>query len=545
MSTLPYPGRRKLDIMDTTLRDGEQTQGVSYPGNEKLILAQALLGRVGVDRIEVASCRVSKGELKSLASIMEWAESQGFGDRVEVLSFTDTNKSADWMREAGCRRMNLLTKGSLNHLTKQLRKTPQQHRDDIRATLDYSRGVGISVSIYLEDWSNGMLHSRDYVYEMLDAYAQWPFERILLPDTLGVLNPSQVHEMIADLRTRYPETLFEFHAHNDYGFATANTLMAAQLGVAGVHCTVNGLGERAGNASLDELVAAMRDHSDREVGVDETELQAISELVQVYSGKRVADNKPIAGRSVFTQTAGIHADGDKKGDLYASRLSPERFGRDRQYALGKLSGRSNLEFNLNTLNLDLTPDQRQKVLDRVIELGDKKHNVTAEDLPFIIADVLQSPQDKAFQVISCAITSALNTLPVATVRVAYKGKEYKAGGTGSGGFDAFMKALRSLEADMGLELPRLADYEVHIPPGGRTDAIVETTITWENGLRTRAVNSDQVMAAIEATERAVNLIELGLVPEKTKRSRLLIDGELDGESSDALSRDAVKTETAG
>jgi D-citramalate synthase len=513
----PLPTAR-LSIMDTTLRDGEQTQGVSMPGNEKLLLAQRLLGKVKVDRIEVTSCRVSEGELVSLTNIMNWAKTKGWEDRVEVLSFTDYTLSVDWMIKAGCSRMNLLTKGSRKHCEGQLRKTPKQHRDDIERTLEYAVKKGVKSSIYLEDWSGGMLGSPDYVYEMLDHYTKWPFEFILLPDTLGILSPDQVREFITPILERYPNTRFEFHGHDDYGLATANTLMAAQLGVSGVHCTVNGLGERAGNAALEEVVAAVRDHSQRKVRVDESALKEISELVEVFSGKRLSENKPIMGRNVFTQTAGIHADGDRKGNLYESKLTPHRFGRDRTYALGKLSGRSNLDFNLDALGLSLTKEQRAAVLQRIVELGDLKHNITPEDLPFIVADVLKAPKEEDFRINQLVITSTLGLSPTAVLSVTYRGKTCESVGTGSGGFDAFMTALRNVADQLDLPIPRLADYEVRIPPGGKSDALVETTITWDNGLRTRAVHSDQVMAAVEATDRMINLIAQGLVQVSSAKS---------------------------
>jgi len=503
-----------LDIMDTTLRDGEQTQGVSMPAEEKLLMAQRLLAKVKVDRIEVASCRVSDGEQRSLAMMMEWAKTKGWTNRIEVLSFTDHKASVDWMMAAGCHRMNLLTKGSLNHCKNQLRKEPSEHRADVKKTLDYATSKGCTTNIYLEDWSNGMIHSRNYVFEMLDHYCSWNFESILLPDTLGILNPTQVKEFLTEIVERYPEQRFEFHGHNDYGFGTANALVAAECGVAGLHCTVNGLGERAGNSSLEEIVPAIRDHSNRKVRINEQELKNISELVEIFSGKRIADNKPIVGRNVFTQTAGIYADGDAKGNLYESALSPQRFGRDRVYALGKLSGRSNLDFNLKALNLDLSKEQRSQILKRIVELGDKKHNVTQEDLPFIVADVLKGTEEHAFRVVNCVVTSARGVAPSASILISFKGEEFEAVGQGTGGFDAFMTALRSLSDKIDVEIPHLLDYEVHIPPGGKTDALVETTISWDNGLRTKAVHTDQVMAAIEATERALNLGLQGVVAKK-------------------------------
>jgi len=497
---------RRICLMDTTLRDGEQTHGVSIPGHEKLMVAQRLLFEVGVDRIEVASCRVSEGEAKSLSRIMEWAAKNNFVNRVEVLSFVDREVSVDWLTTAGCRRMNLLTKGSRHHCEKQLRKTLAQHLVDIQLTLDYAHAKGVASCIYLEDWSNGMLNSSDYVFEMIGALINMPVERIHLCDTLGILNPSQVGRFVAETTQRFPDFPFEFHGHNDYGMATANCFEAVKAGAVGLHVTVNGLGERAGNSSLAEVTAMLRDHAGAEVGVDELKLKDISRLVEAFSGKRIAANTPITGNDVYTQTAGIHADGDKKGNLYESTLTPARFGRDRVYALGKLSGKSNLDFNLDKLNLELSPEERKAVLQRIIELGDSKKTVTTEDLPFLIADLFSTPEALDFQVAECVITTTLGMKPAANIRVRHKGSEYEAIAHGNGGYDAFMNALREVTPRMGLHLPRLLDFEIHIPPGGRTNALVEATITWEGGLKTRAVSSDQVLASVKATERMINLM---------------------------------------
>lgn len=378
-----------VEIMDTTLRDGEQTSGVSFNAREKLSIARLLLEELRVSRIEIASARVSQGEQEAVRRIAEWAASKGYSDRIEALGFIDGGISLDWLGDAGCRVVNLLTKGSLKHCREQLRRTPEEHLGDIRAAIDRAVARGMRVNVYLEDWSNGMQHSPEYVYAMLDALADAPVQRFMCPDTLGVLDPYATERFCGDLVRRYPRLRFDFHAHNDYDLAVANTAAAVKAGFHGVHVTVNGLGERAGNAPLSSTVAVLHDRLHRATGIDETKINHVSRMVETYTGIRIPANRPIVGESVFTQCAGIHADGDNKNNLYFNELLPERFGRVREYALGKTSGKANIMKNLETLGIDLDEASMRKVTERVVELSDKKELVTAEDLPYIIADVLR------------------------------------------------------------------------------------------------------------------------------------------------------------
>src|SRR6266487_217113 len=230
--------QRYIEIMDTTLRDGEQTSGVSFSASEKLTIAQLLLAEVKVDRIEIASARVSEGEFQAVKKITEWAGANGFINQVEVLTFVDGNTSVDWMLKAGAKVMNLLTKGSLNHLTHQLKKTPEQHFADVADVIALANEKGLQCNVYLEDWSNGMRHSKSYVLKYLDFLQDQPIKRILLPDTLGVLIPSETYSYIAELVTRYPQIHFDFHGHNDYDLGTANMLEAVKAGAHGVHLTI-------------------------------------------------------------------------------------------------------------------------------------------------------------------------------------------------------------------------------------------------------------------------------------------------------------------
>ncbi len=503
--------QRFIEIMDTTLRDGEQTSGVSFSASEKLTIAQLLLTEVKVDRIEVASARVSEGELDAVKKITKWAKANGLLNKVEVLTFVDGDVSIKWMQEAGAKVMNLLTKGSLNHLTHQLKKKPEQHFADIADVIKAARKKGIETNVYLEDWSNGMRHSKEYVFQYLDFIVKQPVKRVMLPDTLGISTPSEIFEFISAIVQRYPGTHFDFHGHNDYDLGTANVLEAMKAGVHGLHLTVNGMGERAGNAPLASAIAVMNDFMPQiKSSVVENSLYSISKLVETFSGIRIPANKPVVGENVFTQTAGIHADGDKKKNLYFSDLMPERFGRQRKYALGKTSGKANIENNLAQLGIQLSDADLKKVTQRIIELGDKKEVVTQADLPYIISDILDSNAiTDSVKIENYVLTHSKDLRPSVTLSIVINGESFEEHAQGDGQYDAFMNALKKIYKQKKVELPVLTDYAVRIPPGGKSDALCETIITWNihnREFKTRGLDSDQTVSAIKATQKMLNNI---------------------------------------
>lgn len=506
----PSMSKRRIEIMDTTLRDGEQTSTVSFSASEKLTIAKLLLEELKVDRIEIASARVSEGEFQAVKSITDWAAENDYLNKVEVLTFVDKGVSIEWMKNAGAKVQNLLTKGSLNHLTHQLKKTSSQHFKEISKTIALASENDITTNVYLEDWSNGMRNSKDYVYEFLAFLSTQDIARIMLPDTLGVLTPEESYNFVKEIKDTYPSLHFDFHAHNDYDLGVANAIEGLKAGADGLHLTVNGMGERAGNAPMSSTIAVINDFMPNiEMGVNEKVLYTVSKLVENFSGVMIPANKPIVGANVFTQTAGIHADGDNKNNLYFSDLMPERFGRTRQYALGKASGKANIQKNLQQLGLQLNDEDLKKVTQRIIELGDKKQVVTKEDLPYIISDVLDRTYEEKITVNSYVLTHSKGLKPSTTVSITIEDETFEEHAQGDGQYDAFMNALKSIFKKKKITLPNLIDYAVRIPPGSNSDALCETIITWKNAekeFKTRGLDSDQTVSAIKATEKMLNIV---------------------------------------
>ena len=500
-----------ITIMDTTLRDGEQTSGVSFTASEKLNIAKLLLEELNVDHIEVASARVSEGEYEGARKIFTWAKEHGHIDKVEVLGFVDGEISLKWIKDAGGKVDNLLMKGSLKHCETQLKKTPEEHIADVREVLAIAREMGIRMNIYFEDWSNGMRNSPQYMYQVLDALKDESIDRYMLPDTLGILNQQEVYDFCLDMKTRYPELNFDFHAHNDYDLATANVFSAIKAGITGIHTTVNGLGERAGNVPLSSVIGVVKDHFKYDMSIREDRLYHVSKIIESFSGIRIPSNKPLIGENVFTQTSGIHADGDQKDDLYFNDLLPERFGRKRTYALGKMSGKASIQKNLEELGIELSKEDMRLVTERVIELGDKKEIITKDDLPYIISAVLRSKRVvEKIRIRNFQLSVARGLRSVATVSIEINSELYEETSSGDGQYDAFMKAIWKIYDRLERKHPTLSDYVVTIPPGGKTDALVECMITWNyegNIIKTRALDPDQTVAAIECTRRMLNIIE--------------------------------------
>jgi D-citramalate synthase len=503
--------KRTIEIMDTTLRDGEQTSGMSFSSTEKLTITKLLLEELNIDRIEVASARVSEGEFQAVQNITNWAKKNGYLGKIEILTFLDNGVSLKWLIKSGAKVQNLLTKGSLNHLIYQIKKSPEEYFKMVSKSILNAQKEGVITNVYLEDWSNGMRNSKEYVYKYLKFLNTLPIKRILLPDTLGILNPKETYTFLSDIIKRYPKIHFDFHAHNDYDLSVSNVIESLNAGCHGIHLTVNGMGERAGNAPMASVAAVIKDFLPNiHINLNEESLYKVSKLVSAFTGFRIPANKPIVGENVFTQTAGIHADGDSKKNLYFNDLLPERFGRKRKYALGKTSGKANIIKNLQELGLTLNEEDLKKVTNKIIKLGDKKEKVTIDELPYIISDVLNSSNFKNnIKIKTYELKHTKGLYPSAELEIEIYGKVFKEKGSGHGQFDAFMNAIKKIYKNNQLTLPSLIDYAVTIPPGSNSDALCETFITWKLDSKeviTRGLDSDQTISAIKATEKMLNII---------------------------------------
>lgn len=490
--------------MDTTLRDGEQTPGVNYTPEEKLVIAEAML-RAGTDAVEVASAKISDGEAEALRRITAWARAHGMAEKVEVLGFVDGTSSVDWIVQNGGQTLNLLAKGSQHHCEVQLRKTLSEHLQDIERTVAYASKNGVTVNVYLEDWSQGMANSPDYVMELTVGLAKLPIRRVMLCDTLGVLTPEQTETHVQKMCGSF-ELRFDFHAHNDYGLAIPNSLRALRAGADRIHVAMNGLGERAGNTNLATLVVAARDLYSMNCNVTEQALGMLSDLVAGISGVEPAANAPVVGRMSSIQGCGVHADGDKKGQLYQNRLDPSRFGRKRSYDLGKTAGLASIERNCKELGIEISKDQQRALLAKVKELGDQKVTVTQADIILLLHDVFSAKED-GLKLRDYHFTMRKGALPRATLLLARNDETFTGRGEGDGQYDAFINALRGIYSD----LPELVDYRIGISRKGTSGALTEATITWRTDGRmftTRAVDSDQLVAAMKATMRMLNCVEL-------------------------------------
>ncbi|MBN1412287.1 MAG: hypothetical protein JW969_15685 [Spirochaetales bacterium] len=502
------------EIMDTTLRDGEQMKDVTFSPSQKELIAHELL-KIGVHRIEIASAHAVEQDRDAIERICKVAKEMNRLEAVEILGFVDNEKSVNWIKSLGIRTVNFLAKGSEEHCRKQLNKTPERHFNDLKKAIAYANEQGLGVNVYLEDWSNGEKYSPGYVDDIIKMLTGLNIKRIMLPDTLGILNFWEVESFVSRRIGEFPGIHFDFHAHNDLGMSTANSIAAIKAGVHGIHVTLNRLGERAGNASLYEIVADAKLCLDMDLGIDMTQFFKLKQIIEHTSRIRLQPHEPFIGENAIIHTAGIHAHGDKMGSVYKS-IAAELMGKKMSYGLGKQSGKSTIEMNLLEMGMEkVSPEIIDAVTKKIRELGGLGKVVTQEDLYLLVMSLTETKEGAGklpFTFLEVKADVSMNGARIGYVKIHLNDEIFEETAMGDGGYDAIMNALNKCLGKKNIKLPELADYRPRIPPGGQTGAIVETFIDWkgEKGLfSTVGIDTDQTIAAIKATEKMVNLVITG------------------------------------
>ena len=492
---------RYIRIFDTTLRDGEQTPGVSLTPEDKLVVARQL-DRLGVDVIEAGFPITSKGEAEAVKLIAKE------GLNAEVCGLARALKQdIDAVINCGLNSVHLFIATSDIHLKYKLKMS----RDDALAkaleALDYAKDHGLTVEFSAEDATRTDVGFLKKFYKTLcDAGA----DRINVPDTVGVMTPRRMYELISELKTVVSKPI-SVHCHDDFGMAVANSLAAVEAGAEQVHVTVNGLGERAGNAALEEVVVSLKLLYGFEVGVNPKLIYGTSRLVSRMTGIPIQPNKAVVGDNAFAHESGIHTHGVTRHPLTYEPIPPEFVGRKRRILAGKHAGTHGLKVLLEELGLRLTESQVKEILARVKELGDKGKQVTEEDLTAIARAVAGEvvKEERVLKLDELAVMTGNKIIPTASVKVVIDGKEYVASKTGVGPVDAAIKALE--EVLNPVIRVYLREYRLEAITGG-SDALAEVVIKVEdeegNIVSARAAREDIVMASVEAMVNSINKLLL-------------------------------------
>ena len=484
---------KDLKVLDTTLRDGEQTPGVSITLENKLLIARKL-DIIGVDIIEAGSAITSEGERESIRKIA--AE----GLNAEICSYCRIKKE-DIDRALSCDvdSIHLVVPVSDLHIQQKLKKDRETVLQMAVDMTEYAKSHGLIVELSGEDASRADM---DYLKSVYNAGIEAGADRLCLCDTVGILTPERSYDIFKDLTTlRAPVSV---HCHNDFGMATANTMAALRAGAKQAHVTINGIGERAGNTSLEEVVMVLESLYKYKTRFDTTGLYSLSRLVSRLSGIPVAPNKAIVGGNAFTHEAGIHVHGLLANTATYEPITPELVGRERRIVMGKHAGRSSVVLALKELDLGVSEEQIDDIVARIKELGDKGKRVTDADLQAIAETVLGVYQEATVKLEELTVVAGNTVMPTASIRLKVNGEDVVEAGVGTGPVDAAISALK--KGISGIADIQLDEYHVDAITGG-TDALVEVWVKLSKGgksITARGARTDIIMASVEAVLEGIN-----------------------------------------
>jgi 2-isopropylmalate synthase len=484
-------------ILDTTLRDGEQTPGVSLTTEEKLEIARQL-DKVGVDTIEAGTPISSEGEKRAVKEIAE------AGLNAEICGLARTKrKDIDLTIACGVDAVHTFISTSEVQMKYAVNMTPEQVLASSIDSIEYIKSHGLVCEYSPMDASRT---DREFLKRICKAAEEAGADRINIPDTVGIMIPTTMQQLIRDVKS-VVKVPISVHCHNDFGMAVANSLAGVEAGASQIHVAVNGLGERAGNAALEEVAVALDLIYKRKTGIEPKQLYRTSRLVAKLTGMMIQANKAIVGENAFSHESGIHTRGVTVAPLTFEPIKPEFVGRKRKLVAGKLAGTSGIRAELEESGLHPTKGQLAEIVKTVKELGDKGKKVTDADMLAIARSVMGKvvKENRIVDLAGFSVVTGIGVIPTASVRLVLDGKEYVASETGFGPVDAAIRAVQKLTSP--LVNVRLKEYRIEATTGG-SDAIGEVIIKVEdkdgNVVSSRAVNEDIVMASVEAMIDGIN-----------------------------------------
>lgn len=485
----------EIYIFDTTLRDGEQTPGVALTVDEKIQIAQKL-DNLGVNKIEAGFPASSKGEFDATKKI----KSLDLDSTIVGLARCVKN-DIDSVLDADLDYIHTFIGTSPLHRDYKLKMS----KDDIISTavdaIDYAKDHGLTVEFSAEDATRTEM---DFLFDFYNEIVDSGVDIIDIPDTVGILTPVFTKELITYARFMFSLPI-SVHFHNDFGLATANTLMAIECGANQAHVTVNGIGERTGNAPLEELIIVLQTAYKIDLNIDASQIYSLSEFVSRLTGIKMPVNKPIVGDNAFAHESGIHVHGILNNSSTYEPISPDLVGHSRKIILGKHTGVNALKSKLEEYHIELNDKQFDNVFNQIKSLGDKGKCVTDDDLKAIALTELSSAREKPIKLKGLGLLSGAIVSPTATVKLEIYGVEKETSKTGVGPVDAAINAIRELIQDtMHIELE---EYNLEAINGG-TDALADVFVISSdnegNKSTGRAIDDDIVMASILAVLDSIN-----------------------------------------
>lgn len=488
---------KSIRIFDTTLRDGEQTPGVSLTADDKIEIARQL-SKLGVDVIEAGFPSSSEGEKKVVKEIAK----AGLEPEICALSRA-TKGDIDAAIDCDVDLIHVFIPTSPVQMKYAVNLTPEQVLSSTVESIEYVKKHGFKCEFSPMDATRSEM---PFLKHVCQAAEKAGMDTLNVPDTVGIMIPKTTIKLIEKLKN-VVNVPISTHCHDDFGLAVANSLAAVEAGATQVHVAVNGLGERAGNASLEEVVMALHLIYKYKTGVNTRLLYGTSRLVSSLTGITVQANKAIVGENAFAHESGIHTRGVTEKPLTFEPIDPELVGRTRKLVAGKLAGTRGIKAELEEIGIHPSEEQIKEIVQRVKELGDKGKMVTDADLFALTSAVMGEVigEEKIVDLCDLAVVTGIKVIPTASVRLTLDGKEYIAAETGVGPVDAVLKAIQKLTNN--LENIRLSEYRLEAITGG-SNAVAEVVIKVEdekgNIVSARAAREDIVMASVEAMINGIN-----------------------------------------